>query len=196
MLKYANYRILKVVLDLYNKIWVEGRMPRSWKHAIIIPIAKPGKYASIAGNYRPIALTSNLCKLIEKVIVNRLNYVLESKGALAPNQYGFRKGRSTLDALVKLETDVKKSIAVKEGLVAVYFDMEKAYDMLWKEGLLIKMKRIGLEGRMGFKFFISESESESALFAKCAQTHKEFVVVFKKLLVHTVHAYIHIYIHI
>ncbi len=148
MLKYANDRILKVVLDLYNKIWVEGRMPRAWKHAIIIPIAKPGKDASIAGNYRPIALTSNLCKLMEKIIVNRLNYVLESKGALASNQYGFRKGRSTLDALVKLETDVKKAIAVKEGLVAVYFDMEKAYDMLWKEGLLIKMKRIGIEGRM------------------------------------------------
>jgi len=49
---------LKVVLDLYNKIWVEGRMPKSWKHAIIIPIAKPGKDASIAAeNYRPIALT-------------------------------------------------------------------------------------------------------------------------------------------
>jgi len=48
---------------------------------------------------------------------------------LAPNQYGFRKGRSTLDALVKLETDVKKAIAVKERLVAVYFDMEKAYVM-------------------------------------------------------------------
>ncbi len=40
----------------------------------------------------------------------------------------------------------------------------------------------------------SESESESALFAKCVQTHEEFVVVFKKLLVHTVHAYIHTYI--
>jgi len=37
MLKYANDRILKVVLDLYNKIWIEGRMPKSWKHAIVIP---------------------------------------------------------------------------------------------------------------------------------------------------------------
>ncbi len=41
----------------------------------------------------------------------------------------------------------------------------------------------------------SESESESALFAKCAQTHEEFVVVFKKLLVHTcIHTYIYTYI--
>ncbi len=43
----------------------------------------------------------------------------------------------------------------------------------------------------------SESESESALFAKCVQTHEEFVVVFKKLLVHTcIHTYIYTYIHI
>ncbi len=47
-----------------------------------------------------------------------------------------------------METDVKKAIAVKEGLVSVYFDMEKEYDMLWKEGLLIKTERIGIEGRM------------------------------------------------
>ncbi len=42
---------------------------------------------------------------------------------------------------------------------------------------------------------LSESESESALFAKCVQTHEEFVVVFKKLLVHTcIHTYIHTYL--
>lgn len=75
---------------------------------------------------------------MEKIIVNRLNYIFDSKGILEAYQYGFRKGRSTLDALVKLETDVKKAIAVKGGLVASYFDMEEAYDMLWKEGLLIK----------------------------------------------------------
>lgn len=148
LLKYADNIILKAVLELFNKIWAEGRLPKSWKHAIIIPIAKPGKDSSIAGNYRPVALTSNLCKLMEKMIVYRLNYVFESKGVLASYQYGFRKGRSTLDALIKFETDIKKALSMKEGLVAVYFDVEKAYDMLWKEGLLLKLKKIGIEGRM------------------------------------------------
>ncbi len=60
------------------------------------------------------------------MIVHRLNHVLESKGGLAPYQYSFRQGRSTLDALIKLETDVKKAIIMKEGLVALYFDIEKA----------------------------------------------------------------------
>lgn len=89
MLKYADDIILKAELELFNKIWIEGRLPKSWKHAIIILIAKPRKDSSIAGNYRPIALTSNLCKLMEKMIVNRLNYVFESKGMLASYQFGF-----------------------------------------------------------------------------------------------------------
>lgn len=61
---------------------------------------------------------------------------------LAPYQYGFRQRRSTLDALIKLESDVKKAIIMKEDLVAVYFDIEKAYDMMWKERLLLKLGKI------------------------------------------------------
>lgn len=126
---------------------MEGQLPLSWKQAIVISIPKPGKDSAVAGNYRPIALTSNLCKVMEKMIVNRLYCVLESRGLIAPYQFGFRPGRSTLDALIRLETDVKKALAMKEVLVAVYFDTEKAYDMMWREGLLLKLQRMGIEGR-------------------------------------------------
>ncbi len=81
------------------------------------------------------------------MIVNRLYYVLESRGLKAPYQFGFRPGRSTSDALLRLETDVKKALAMKEVLVAVYFDIEKAYDMMWREGVLLKLQRIGIVGR-------------------------------------------------
>jgi len=55
-----------IILQLYNKIWEEGKLPLNWKESIIIPIAKPGKDHSNPENYRPIALTSNLCKIMEK----------------------------------------------------------------------------------------------------------------------------------
>ncbi|MGL4646262.1 MAG: hypothetical protein ACRCVL_03935, partial [Cetobacterium sp.] len=84
MIKRMDVVILKVLLALFNKIWREGHLPLSWKQAMVIPIHKPGKDATVAGNYRPIALTSNLCKIMEKMIVNRLYYVLESKGLMAP----------------------------------------------------------------------------------------------------------------
>lgn len=79
MFNYANEELLKVILELFNKLWVEGKLPIEWKQAVIIPIAKPGKDPSIVWNYRPIALTSNLCKLMERMIAIRLYYVLESK---------------------------------------------------------------------------------------------------------------------
>ncbi len=53
MIKYADEVVLKAVLDLFNKVWKEGKLLREWKHAIIVPIAKPGKDPAIAGNYCP-----------------------------------------------------------------------------------------------------------------------------------------------
>lgn len=77
-----------------------------------------------------------------KMIIRRLNYILEIKGLISPYQSGFRAGRNTMDAVLSLEGDVRKAQVNKEVLVGVLFDIEKAYDMLWKEGLLIKLDKI------------------------------------------------------
>lgn len=60
------------------------------------------------------------------------------------HQSGFRKERSTMDNVVALDYEVRKALANKEGLIAVFLDIEKAYDMLWREGLLIKLSRYGV----------------------------------------------------
>ncbi|XDV45291.1 hypothetical protein PO909_013411, partial [Leuciscus waleckii] len=148
MIQHLSDSSLKVVLDLFNKIWNAGKLPSSWKHGIIIPIGKPGKDKSNPINYRPIALTSNLCKLMEKMIVRRLNYILEVKGLMSPYQSGFRAGRNSMDAVLSLEADIRRAQANKEVMVGPLFDIEKAYDMLWKEGLLIKIKCMGIGGKM------------------------------------------------
>ena len=67
-------------------------MPKKFKTALILPFNKPGKDANSAGNYRPITLTSHLCKWMEKILVRCLNYFLEQGGLLVPYQNGFRKG--------------------------------------------------------------------------------------------------------
>ena len=84
-------------------------MPKRWKSALILPFSKPGKNPNNAGNYRPIALTSHLCKWMEKILVRRLNYFLEQRGLIAPYQNGFRKGRSTMDTLVKVNNEIEKA---------------------------------------------------------------------------------------
>ncbi len=59
---------------IFNHIQNEGSLPEDWKSAIVIPVVKPGKDATQSNSYRPIALTSTLCKVMEKMIVRRLNY--------------------------------------------------------------------------------------------------------------------------
>lgn len=140
----AKYEILK----LYNRVWESGRLPSCWKHSTIVPVAKPGKDKADVRSYRPIALTSNLCKLMERMITKRLVYDLERRGLLTPHQSGFRCNRTTMDPIVCLENEIRKAQVNKETVLAVLFDIEKAYDMLWKEGLLLKLHKMGIHGKM------------------------------------------------
>uniref|UniRef100_A0A3B5QMN0 Reverse transcriptase domain-containing protein n=1 Tax=Xiphophorus maculatus TaxID=8083 RepID=A0A3B5QMN0_XIPMA len=150
---YAMFRqipevTLKLILKLFNKIWKEGSIPNSWKRAIILPFNKPGKDPTCPNNYRPIVLTSHFSKWMEKIIVNRLGYYLEKNNLINGYQCGFRTGRSTMDALTRVSNEIEKALKMKELMIIVFFDIEKAYDSLWKEGLLIKMKQMGIGGRM------------------------------------------------
>lgn len=85
---------------------------------------------------------------MESMVVARLNYVLESKNILCHHQSDFRKGRNTTDAILSLESDIRKSQVNKEVLVGVFLDIEKAYNMMWKEGRLIKLNKMNINGRM------------------------------------------------
>ena len=91
MLKHLPDDSKRFLLKIINKIWKTGIMPQNWKTSIIIPIRKPNKDASQATSYRPIALTSCVCKLMEKMINTRLVWHLEAKGTKLPLQFGCRK---------------------------------------------------------------------------------------------------------
>ncbi len=79
MLKNIGEGALLKLLHLYNRVWEEGRLPKKWKEAIVIPIRKFGKDPSKPTSYRPIALTSNLCKIMERMIIERISYELEKR---------------------------------------------------------------------------------------------------------------------
>ncbi len=67
MINHLSELSKDVLLKMYNNIWEEGKLPQSWKEAVIFPIRKPGKDCTNPGNYRPIALTSNIGKIMEKL---------------------------------------------------------------------------------------------------------------------------------
>lgn len=84
MLAHMSDKSLEVVLKLFNLVWETGRIPSLWKQSVIIPILKPGKDATDPLNYRPIALTSQLGKTMERMVTDRLTYFLESKNLFCP----------------------------------------------------------------------------------------------------------------
>ena len=86
-------------------------MPENWKIATIVPIAKPDKPREDPNNYRPISLTSCLCKTFEKMVNRRLIEYLENNKILAETHCGFRKYRSTIDHLVRFVTYIRKALA-------------------------------------------------------------------------------------
>ncbi|GFT36083.1 RNA-directed DNA polymerase from mobile element jockey [Trichonephila clavipes] len=114
MLRHLSESSILSLLSLFNRIWETHVFPTRWCHAHVLPFPKPGKDPTSAINYRPIALTSCLNKLMERMVSARLMFHLESHNLLSPLQSGFRKSRSTTDNLLQLETSIREAFVKKQ----------------------------------------------------------------------------------
>lgn len=148
MLKHLPEKSKKFLLDIINEIWETGIIPKSWKLSLILPMKKPNKDPALPSSYRPIALTSCVCKLMEKMINTRLVWHLETNKLLSPFQFGFRKTRSTLDPLLRLSNQIQQGFAKQSQTIGVFFDLEKAYDTTWHYGIIKKLYKMGIKGKM------------------------------------------------
>src|SRR5277367_1941143 len=138
-LQKAPLPFLDKVAVLYNSSLNLGYLPCNWKESKIIMIPKPHKDHKQPGNYRPINLTSNLCKTLEKILAARLHTFLGP--AIPDNQSGFRPGRSTDDGLYRLSAHLQDCADNPETFrsLVVSFDAEKAFDTVWHAGLISKL---------------------------------------------------------
>ena len=98
LLKHLPDASVLLLLNICNKIWISGDISSDWRKAILIPIPKPGKDPT-----NPIALTSCICKTMERMINRRLVWYLESHKLITNVQCGFRSRRSTVDHFVRFE---------------------------------------------------------------------------------------------
>lgn len=121
-------------------------VPPEWRQVKVIAIQKPGKPASDHNSYRPIAMLSCLRKLLEKMILSRLDHWVESNNMLSSTQFGFRKGKGTNDCLALLSSDIQLAFADKEQLASVFLDIKGAFDSVSIEILSESLHNSGLPG--------------------------------------------------
>jgi hypothetical protein len=140
LLKSARLEISDVLARLFNTYLNTGFVPRNWRDANITPIAKVD-HPEIWSDYRPISLTSNLCKTFERVIVK---YILKTTSNIwsSNNQHGFLPGRCTMDAVIQVLFDIERAVDQRQPAIAIFFDFAKAFDLVPHDRLLCKMSKI------------------------------------------------------
>ncbi|CAG2212552.1 unnamed protein product [Mytilus edulis] len=147
LLMKADESLYSVLSYVFNKSWEEGKLPKPWKLANVKFIRKMGKSTyNNPSSYRPISLTSILGKVMERVVTSRLEGYIETNSILDPEQEGFRHYRSTENALLSLTQNIFNAFNNNEFILAVFIDLEKAYDSVWREGLLTKLYDNGVKG--------------------------------------------------
>ena len=142
--KHFPKPLLLKILQNYNNILKSGSVPESWKYQTVIPIPKPGKDLSLGSSFRPIALSCCFLKIFERMIKSRLEWFIENNDKLPSWQFGFRKGRSCIDNLSTLVTDVQLAKSNKRETIACFLDVRSAYDNVLLPILFDKLTMLGV----------------------------------------------------
>ena len=109
------------------------------------------------------------------MINHRLMWKLETENLLAKEQCGFRKNHSTIDHLIRLESTVRNAFINKQHVVAIFFDLEKAYDTTWKSGILSDLHELGFRGRLPLfiQNFLSDRQFQVRVGTTLSDVHEQ-----------------------
>ena len=147
-----SVKVLKVILplicpilkELINRSFTESVFPKFCKVARVVPVFKSGSPSSVL-NYRGISILPPFSKIIEKVVHKQLSDYLLSNNLLNPNQYGFRKNRSTTDAIVDMTQYIYDNLDCGDIVISFFLDFAKAFDTVNHAILLQKLQWYGIQ---------------------------------------------------
>ena len=146
VIKYSKPIILNAYTKLFNIILKTGCYPKSWEQSYIIAIHKSGDKTNL-NNYRGIALMNCLSKIFSAILNARLKNFMGDK--YNNSQFGFRENHRTSDSLFILKSLINKYLHKNKRKIYVCFvDLQKAFDSLWRTGLLYKLAKLGIGKNM------------------------------------------------
>ena len=145
ILKELKFIIAPILASIINKSLQLGQFPAILKIARVVPLHKGGCRSDI-NNYRPISVLSLFSKIFERIVYNQLYAFLEKYDILSPNQYGFRKNRSTTEAVIQQLEFIYQNLDQNKTVVSIFMDFSKAFDCIDHRLLLRKLYFYGIRG--------------------------------------------------
>lgn len=145
VLKESKDYIKTPLATLFNNSLNTSIFPSQWKQANVTPVYKKEDPAS-PGNYRPISLLSCIGKVMERCVHKYIfNYITANK-LLSPFQSGFVTGDSTTNQLLSIYHTFCEAVDAGKEVRVVFFDISKAFDRVWHNGLIFKLRNLGING--------------------------------------------------
>lgn len=151
ILKKLTPTAKKFLLTLFNIFFTKSIFPDSWRDTRVVFLPKPhGK------GYRPISLTSNICKLFEKIIQKRLEHHVEYLDGIPANQFGFRRGRSSTDCVSVFVSEVTGGFSRREHTFALAVDLKGAFSNILPQSIYDRLVELDTPFRIvNFVSFIT-----------------------------------------
>ena len=132
---------------LFRKLIRSGSFPIEWRSANVTPIPK-GAPSANPSDYRPISITSVVSKVFEKLIADRLSKYIENSGFACPNQFAYRKGLGTCDALLTISEICQKALDAGQEIRLIQVDFSAAFDRVNHAGIIHKLQEVGVGGSL------------------------------------------------
>ena len=147
LLQTAREELLEPLSIIFNLSLTSGIVPADWKHAIVTPIFKKGTKGE-PGNYRPVSLTSILCKIFESILKDSIMDHLQDQKLIKDSQHGFMPGRSCATNLVLFQDKLTKIMDQGKSADIFYLDFAKAFDKVPHKRLVQKLRNKGIGGNI------------------------------------------------
>ena len=123
-----------------------GQLPQDWRDANITPLHKKGSRTA-KNNYRPVSLTSQVCKLLERIVLEHVQDHIEKNQIISCHQHGFQARCSCVTQLIECLEDWTSCLEEGETVDIIYLDFSKAFDSVPHKRLLLKLERLGIRGQ-------------------------------------------------
>ena len=147
VLRAAADQLAGPLCTIFNKTLESGNLPQDWKQAVITPIFKKGARCK-ASNYRPVSLTSQACKVMERILRQHIVQHLEENNLISKQQHGFVRKRSCQTNLLESMEDWTRTLDEGNGLDLIFLDLQKAFDTVPHKRLAVKLRAYGLKGNV------------------------------------------------